>query len=322
MEKEQKTEFFETVTHALELVNNRSKWDGSDKSEWNNLDELLQDGILWSAIDPERIIPKNSLRCFTKSIIDKEVRLNVMKFLFDYAEYYFSDGARELAWVGVNTIEKRDLEERIRNYITEFRTELSTQISQIEKNGAYSGDKFHKQENKIKDLEKEVEELKDQKQKLHKEIAALRSRIDELEHPERRHQVPNELRCEEFYHIISYLQKSGYVSPRESPVGMYRGPIYYHWNIPSPKALFGYFVCKTCYLLELRTKEDHLMWKLFKQAFDNFDTFEKQARDQASKNKNWINAISSDKPEGAHIIDDAFAYCAAQMELSKKRKER
>lgn len=319
METEQKTEYFETVAHALELVNNRSKWDGSDKSEWNNLDELLQDGILWSAIDPERIIPKNSLRCFTKSIIDKEVRLNVMKFLFDYVEYYFSDGARELAWVGVNTIEKRDLEERIRNYITEFRTELSTQISQIEKTGAYSGDKFHKQENKIKNLEKEVEELKDQKQKLHKEIATLRSRIDELEHPERRHQIPNELQCEEFYYIIIYLQKSGVVTPKQAPNAYYSNQLCYRWN--KSKALFGYFVCKICYLLELRTKNDHLIWKVFKQAFENFDALEKQARDIASKNKNWEDT-SSTKPDEAYIVDEALQYSASQIERSKAKKQR
>ena len=112
--EQQETQYFETIVHALDLINNRSKWDGSDKSEWNSLFELLQDGILWSAIDPERIIPKNSLRCFTKSIIDKEVRLDVMKFLFDYAEYYFNDGAKDLVWDGESPIVKSILDERTR----------------------------------------------------------------------------------------------------------------------------------------------------------------------------------------------------------------
>jgi len=311
---------YNTVEHALKLINEREQWDGSLPFGWQDLEELLQDGINWSEIQPETIIPKMEIRAFCKKILNKEVRLDVMKFLFDYAEYYFSDGARELAWVGETSMPKSILEDRIHDYISQFRSELSTQISQIEKTGQFSGDRFRQLEEKIKKLEKEGKNLKEDKRKLHQEIATLKERIDELEHPEKRHQVPNELRCEEFYYIISYLQKYGYVSPRESPVGMYRGPIYYHWNIPSPKALYGYFVCKTCYLLELRTKEDHLMWKLFKQAFDNFDTFEKQARDQASKNKNWINAISSDKPEGAHIIDEALKYSEEQMAKSKESK--
>ena len=314
---QQVTNYFETVEHALELINNRSKWDGSDKSEWNNLFDLLQDGILWSAIDPERIIPKNSLRCFTKSIIDKEVRMDVMKFLFDYAEYYFTDGAKEMAWGGETSIAKSTLDDKTRDYISQFRSELSTQISQIEKTGAYSGDKFHKQEEKIKLLEKKNKELSEEKLQLHKEIAALKLRVEELEHPERRHQIPNELQCEEFYYIITYLTKKGIVTPKQAPDSYYRNAVCYHWN--TSKVLFGYFVCKVCYLLELRTKKDHLMWKVFKLAFDNFGELEKQARDLASKNKNWESA-SSTKPDDAYIVDEAMQYCAAQMELSKKRK--
>ena len=317
--EQQETQYFETIVHALDLINNRSKWDGSDKSEWNSLFELLQDGILWSAIDPERIIPKNSLRCFTKSIIDKEVRLDVMKFLFDYAEYYFNDGAKDLVWDGESPIVKSILDERTREYISQFRTELSTQISQIEKTGAYSGDKFKKQEEKNKKLEKEIGELKDERRKLHQEIATLKARIDELEHPERIHQVPNELRCEEFYHIITYLTKARVVQLVPRSDTYYNIPQCYHWNISTPKALFGYFVCKTCYLLEFRTKDDHLIWKPFKQAFDNFDTFEKQARDQASINHNWVDVTSSTKPDGAHVIDEAFDYSARQVALSKQR---
>ena len=243
--------------------------------------------------------------------------MDVMKFLFDYAEYYFTDGARELAWGGDTSIAKSVLDDRTRDYISQFRSELSTQISQIEKTGAYSGDKFHKQENKIKDLEKEVEELKGQKQKLHKEIAALRLKINELEHPERKHQIPNELRCEEFYYIINYLQNKGIVTPKTTLESYYRTPICYHWN--SPKVLFGYFVCKICYLLELRTKDDHLIWKPFKLAFENFDELEKQARDYASKNKNWETS-SAIKPEDAFIIDEALKYSEEQMAKSKESK--
>ena len=289
-----------------------------NKHQYDDLEVFLSD-YDWDLVGEIILIPSN-VRGFIKEIEDAEVRLDVARFLKKYAEQYLREAAERLEYaeaeknaVSPSLVRKR--EKSAEEYIEYFQQELGYLIDQLENSGGFSGDKFKKQQEKIENLEKQVKELQETN-------LQLKKRVDELEHPEKRHQVPNELRCEEFYHIMSYLQKSGYVSPRESPVGMYRGPIYYHWNILTPKALFGYFVCKTCYLLELRTKEDHLMWKLFKQAFDNFNKFEKQARDHASKNKNWENVASSVKPDGAHIIDEAFAYCAKQMELSKKRKER
>lgn len=299
----------ETATDIIERIN---------KKQYDNLDTFLK-SIEWELVGDE-LIATIDLRHFTKCIADDETRLDVMKFLKKYAKQYFRKAAEDLEYnehvrVASTVSIVRENVKSADEYLNLFEDELGYLIDQLENSGGFSGDKFKKQQEKIKNLEKQVKELQETN-------LQLKTRIDELEHPEKRHQVPNELRCEEFYHIMSYLQNSGYVSPRESPVGMYRGPIYYHWNILTPKALFGYFVCKTCYLLELRTKEDHLMWKLFKQAFDNFNKFEKQARDHASKNKNWENVASSVKPDGAHIIDEAFAYCAKQMELSKKRKER
>lgn len=282
--------------------------------DYENL-QVFMNNTDWYSIAPQLIIPRDKIRTLVRLIKDEEVRLDVMRYLDKYALDYFKPAAEKLAPETTATpiFTDTELERQTMYLMDEFRKELRFQIDLIESTGKFSGEKYHLQDKKIKDLEKQVKELQETN-------LQLKTRIDELEHPERKHQVPNDLRCEEFYHIISYLEKYGYVIHRESTIGMYRGPIYYHWNIPSPKALFGYFVCKTCYLLELRTKEDHLMWKLFKQAFDNFDTFEKQARDHASKNKNWENVASSVKPDGAHIIDEAFAYCAKQMERSKALK--
>ena len=309
MEKEQKTEFFETVTHALELVNNRSKWDGSDKSEWNNLDELLQDGILWSAIDPERIIPKNSLRCFTKSIIDKEVRMDVMKFLFDYAEYYFSDGARELAWLGVNTIEKRDLEERIRNYITEFRTELSTQISQIEKTGAYSGDRFSK-------LEKQVAQLTEENEQYKKANKFLQDKIDRFENPHKYGKfIPAELNNRIFVEIMRYLQAKQLVLPLYPEKDYTRGISCYQWY--GSCALFGYFVWKLNQEFDLNEARDLLNWQVFETAINNYNKLINEARKAVSKFRKDDKALL---PAKADIIEDAIRYANGDMKNAEIRE--
>ena len=309
METEQKTKYFETVAHALELVNNRSKWDGSDKSEWNNLYELLQDGILWSAIDPERIIPKNSLRCFTKSIIDKEVRLNVMKFLFDYAEYYFSDGARELAWVGVNTIEKRDLEERIRNYITEFRTELSTQISQIEKTGAYSGDRFSK-------LEKQVAQLTEENEQYKKANKFLQDKIDRFENPHKYGKfIPAELNNRIFVEIMRYLQAKQLVLPLYPEKDYTRGISCYQWY--GSCALFGYFVWKLNQEFDLNEARDLLNWQVFETAINNYNKLINEARKAVSKFRKDDKALL---PAKADIIEDAIRYANGDMKNAEIRE--
>lgn len=309
METEQKTEYFETVAHALELVNNRSKWDGSDKSEWNNLDELLQDGILWSAIDPERIIPKNSLRCFTKSIIDKEVRMDVMKFLFDYAEYYFSDGARELAWVGVNTIEKRDLEERIRNYITEFRTELSTQISQIEKTGAYSGDRFSK-------LEKQVTQLTEENEQYKKANKFLQDKIDRFENPHKYGRfIPAELNNRIFANIMQYLQSKQLVLPLYPEKDYTRGISCYQWY--GSCALFGYFVWKLNQEFDLNEARDLLNWQVFETAINNYDKLINEARKAVSKFRKDDKTLL---PAKADIIEEAIRYGNGDMKNAEIRK--
>ena len=276
----------------------------------------------WENFGDELIVPKNA-RKFIKSIQDKETRIAVANFIQKYARQYFREAAERQEYnekaqnmfsVGVPDMPVKTADARV----TLLQQELLFILDQEQSTGEFSGDKFNKQKKRIEELEKMVDDLVAKQVALKKTISEQNQTIDILRHPERQHQIPNELRCEEFYHIITYLQKSGYVIPRKAS-GVYQ-TLYYHWNVNTPKALFGYFVCKTCYLLELRTKDDHLIWKYFKQAFDNFDKFEKQARDHASLNKNWEDVRTSVKPDGAHIIDEAFEYCKKQMEISKNRK--
>ncbi len=289
-----------------------------DKDKYDNLDSFLRD-FEWDLVGETILIPKN-VRIFAKGIHDVEVRVDLLKFLHKYARQYFYDAAEHLSYRDkVNSISDPYIE-KVKTpdeYIQRFQQEVAFLLDQIETAGEFSGDKFKKLQKRIEELEKKNEKLEEIRQTLINEVEILKAKIEELEHPERKHQIPNELQCEEFYHIITYLENMRIVTHRKGDA-YYRSSICYHWN--STKALFGYFVCKICYLLELRTREDHLIWKPFKQAFENFGELEKQARDHASKNRNWENP-SSAKPEDAYIVDDALKYSEEQMARSKARKK-
>lgn len=280
--------------------------------DYENL-QVFMNNTDWFSIAPQFIIPRNKIRALVRLIENEEVRLDVMRYLDKYALDYFKPAAEKLAPETTATpiYTDTELERQTMYLMDEFRKELRFQIDLIESTGKFSGEKYHLQDKKIKDLEKQVKELQETN-------LQLKTRIDELEHPERKHQIPNELRCEEFYHIITYLQKQGVVTLKKAPDYYYQTPIFYRWN--GTKALFGYFVCKICYLLELRTRNDHLIWKPFKQAFENFDDLEKQARDIASKNKNWEYS-SLNKPEDAYFVDDALKYLEEQIAKSKASKQ-
>lgn len=303
------TESPKTVADIIEWINEK---------RYENLDELLK-LIEWDLVARELINPKD-IRKFTKRITDEEVRLDVMKFLQKYAKQYFREAAEQLEYNDkVENMSSliREKERTADQYIDLFRQELLFLIDQIENKGQYTGDHVAKLNKRIAELEKQNSKMAEIRQTLIQEIEVLKARIEILEHPERRHQIPDELRCEEFYHIINYLSKCRVVTAKKTEDSYYGVPLYYRWN--KSKALFGYFVCKVCYLLELRTRNDHLIWKPFKQAFENFDALEKQARDLASKNKNWEDSFST-KPDEAYLIDDALKYAEEEMALSKNQK--
>ena len=55
---------------------------------YSDLSVFLQDTD-WSGLTPATIVPKKEMRKFVKAIEDREVRLAVMKFLYDYTDAYF-----------------------------------------------------------------------------------------------------------------------------------------------------------------------------------------------------------------------------------------
>lgn len=283
------TTYFESNVEAiLSLLNAPEEWGCG-------LTELLQEKIDWSEIDPKTIIPKLELRRFTKSINDKEVRLDVMKFLLEYASYYFYDSALQIS----ETVNDANAKMNV------FQSELATQINQIEKTGMFSGDRFNKLQKRVAQLEEENKEYKNANK-------YLQEKVDRFEHPEKYNKyIPSELRNRKFGDIMKYLQSVQIALP------IYANDTYgkvitcYQWY--GKKGLFGYFVDKLNFEFELNEAREQLNWKIFEPAFNNFDKLINEARKAVSNYKNDPKAQFHAR---ADYIDNAIKY--ANGELKEK----
>lgn len=292
-----------TVETISSLLNAPEDWDCG-------LTEMLQEKIEWSEVNPETIIPKLELRRFTKSIDDKEVRLDVMKFLFDYAEYYFYDGAKKLSHARLgNVIIESEAKEITAEYIREFRTELSTQISQIEKTGMYSGDRFSK-------LEKQVAQLTEENEQYKKANKFLQDKIDRFENPHKYGKfIPAELNNRIFVEIMRYLQAKQLVLPLYPEKDYTRGISCYQWY--GSCALFGYFVWKLNQEFDLNEARDLLNWQVFETAINNYNKLINEARKAVSKFRKDDKALL---PVKADIIEEAIRYANGDMKNAEIRE--
>lgn len=303
-EKNVKTIYFaSTVETISSLLNAPEEWDCG-------LTELLQEKIDWSELDPETIIPKLALRKFTKSIDNKEVRFDVMKFLFDYAEYYFYDGAEKLSYAQLGGVNIRNqAKELTTEFIREFRAELSTQITQIEKTDEYSGVKFSK-------LQKQLEQLKEENEQYKKANKFLQDKIDQYENPHKYGKfIPAELNNRIFVEIMRYLQSKQLVLPLYPEKDYTRGICCYQWY--GSCALFGYFVWKLNQEFDLNEGRDLLNWQVFETAINNYGKLINEARKAVSKFRKDDKTLL---PAKADIIEDAIRYANGDMKNSEIRK--
>ncbi len=295
--------FASTIETISSLLNAPEEWDCG-------LTEMLQEKIEWSEVNPETIIPKLELRKFTKSIKDKEVRLDVMKFLFDYAEYYFIDGAEKLSHARLgNVFQESEAKEITTEYIREFRTELSTQISQIEKTGMYSGNRFSK-------LEKQVAQLTEENEQYKKANKFLQDKIDRFENPHKYGKfIPAELNNRIFAEIMRYLQSKQLVLPLYPEKDYTRGISCYQWY--GSCALFGYFVWKLNQEFDLNEARDLLNWQVFETAINNYDKLINEARKAVSRFRKDDTTLL---PAKADIIEEAIRYGNGDMKNAEIRK--
>lgn len=289
-ERKGKTIFFvTTVDVASDLLNHPEEW-GCD------LNELLQERIDWSEIAPETIIPKLELRRFTKSITDKEVRLDVMRFLNEYAYYYFYDAAQQIS----------DTLGDANSKMNEFQSELATQISQIEKTGMFSGDRISKLQKRIAQLEEENKEYKNANK-------YLQDKVNRFENPHKYGKfIPAELQNRIFLNIMQYLQSKQIAMPIYPEKDYTRGISCYQWY--GTCALFGYFVWKMNQEFELNEARDLLNWQVFETAINNYDKLINEARKAVSKFRQDDKTLL---PAKADIIEEAIRYANGEMKDSE-----
>ena len=266
-----------------------------NQHEYSNLTKFLEQ-IDWFSIPHEQIVPREKVRAFIKSIENEETRLNVVRFLQKYEDYYFKEQDNGFtADFGADPI-------------AEFHRELEFLIKQLTSNGEFSDDKFSKLQKRITDLEKQVNELKVKN-------AKLEAQMDIYENPQDYgFGITGQLERQEFYWIMKYLvgQRVARVKYVQTDWGQVPGA--YHWD--KEMGLFGYFVDQVSDFLDLRDSADRIKWEPFKKAFLNFDKLEKEARNAISRYKTPHGKY----PDNGDLVRNAIKYAQekAQEEESKK----
>lgn len=161
-------------------------------------------------------------------------------------------------------------------------------------------------ETQVKTLTQEKKEVIREKETAEHERDKYRSKLDELTSRFNRKYIPAVLKSDEAKLIIDELVQQDLITP----LGYNSVLQFYRWE--GTGALFGYFVDKMNYQLELADSGGRTNWKPFKHAFSNYEEKEKRARDTVSHYKQHPEAK---KPENAEKIDDAIA--EAEKKLAK-----
>ena len=267
---------------------------------FDDLDRFLKNDVEWESVGDILIIPQQ-VRKFIKSIQDKEARMDVARFLHKYARQYFREAAegmenkeREEGFLAVGPdIPIKTAEERI----ALFQQELAFLLDQDESTGEFSGNKFKMQQERIKQLEKQVEELVDKN-------AKLETQLDRWEHPYNYGKyIPDPFRNDTFVYIMNYLKMKGIVREMYSTNEMgFKQICCYHWD--GSKALFGYFVDKINDILNLRGARVPLDWKVFEPAIHNYNDIVGEARKALSTYKN-SSSLQQERIKDVDKIDEA-----------------
>ena len=159
-------------------------------------------------------------------------------------------------------------------------------------------DRIVELEAQVKELEKKKREAIEEKKEAERERDKYRKKLDELTSRLNRKYIPAELKSEEAKLIIDELIKNDLITP----LGYNSVLQFYRWE--GTGALFGYFVDKMNFQLELADSGGRLNWKIFRCAFGNYEEKEKRARDTVSFYKQHPE---TKMPENAEKIDEAIA---------------
>lgn len=186
-----------------------------------------------------------------------------------------------------------------------FLDELLKQKEEEDKHAVELEQEIEKsKEERIKELEAQVKDLKreknnaiEEKKEAERERDKYRKKWEELTNRLNRKYIPAELKSEEAKLIIDELIKKDLITP----LGYNSVLQFYRWE--GTGALFGYFIDKMNFQLELADSGGRLNWKIFRCAFSNYEEKEKRARDTVSFYKQHPK---EKMPENAEKIDEAI----------------
>lgn len=141
-----------------------------------------------------------------------------------------------------------------------------------------------------------------------------KEKLDSLTSRLNKKYIPASLKSEEAVLIINELIEKDVISPMGHDTANGFVTQLYRWD--ESGALFGYFVDKMCFQLELYSSGGNINWKEFKPAFGNFEEKIKRARDTVSY---YRKHPEKRKPEKAEIIEEAIAN--AEKKIAEKESE-
>ena len=300
---------------AKEKITPNSIAEQLNQHKYEDLKVFLRKDVDWFSLAPSSILPREKVRAFVTSIDDEEVRLAVMKFLVKYAYDYFLAMAKEDTEidfrVGISSIE--DQEREALKKVDAFQKELNFQIDLIISSGEFSGDTFHKLEEKIKALEKELKRKDEDLDNLDKLINELEEKINRFKHPEKYGKyIPAALNNPMFRAIMEYLQAKQIVLPLYSDSAYGKSIRCYRWY--GSKGLFGYYVEKLNEEFELNEAREQRNWQIFESVFENYDKLVDEARKAVSRYRKNNKALL---PAKADFVDEAIKYANGDTRFPK-----
>lgn len=259
--------------------------------------------------DFDRIVVENIVRRF-KDPQDRKIIVNYIKEALEKTNQNRHSAIKYSMVTGSLQTDDKFLDELLQQKEEEDKQQAEKEQA-IEKT---KDERITELEEHVKTLTKEKQDAIRYKEDAERERDRYRKNWEDLNSRLNRKFIPAELKSEEAKLIIEALIEQDLITPLGHNTGVEFVVQMYRWD--GSGALFGYFIDKMNFQLELADSGGRLNWKPFKQAFSNYEEKEKRARDTVSYYKQHPEVKM---PEKAEKIDEAIAN--AEKIISEKKKQ-
>lgn len=212
------------------------------------------------------------------------------------------------------TYRSKSNEEHLDSLLQESINEENNRLEQKQQVEKSKDDRIVELEEQIKTLKQEKSQAIREKEAAERKRDYYKEKLDSLTSRLNKKYIPASLKSEEAVLIINELIEKDVISPMGHDTANGFVTQLYRWD--ESGALFGYFVDKMCFQLELYSSGGNINWKEFKPAFGNFEEKIKRARDTVSY---YRKHPEKRKPEKAEIIEEAIAN--AEKKIAEKESE-